>query len=254
MRNTEIYDENRAAWSEINKNVAIKLGEEYKTVTEYFKESVSSLFNDPEYKRTRKLYSLQKMEECVATGVPNNIMYIGLKCIGFGEMELYLMLFTNIFDGLMKKLDDVDFLDEVFNLCKRFPVENNEDYNKIFMRQNHLDTLPHIELEYESFGSKCKSVGCAHLGILAAYDTTTVLVRFVNVYIEEYTVSIDVINNEYADWSSYDMRKYVDVEWGEWVESDAIELKITKNNSINSGILNLKLYVKENPEICAFIL
>lgn len=140
-------------------------------------------------------------------------------------------------------------MDEVFNLCNKFPVEYDYDYEDILIHDVDLECLPHIELENKNK----KSVGYIQLDSLKNYETTIVIVRFNNVNIKNYTASYHVIENSYVDLSVLESYKYVDVEWGEWVESDAIELKITKNNSERIGALKIKVYVKQNSEIVAYI-
>lgn len=254
------YDENELSQN-VNRNVAIELPiynletntseSKYQTVTEYFLEFTKNMFDNPTVGRTKQLYSLQTLESLAEDFPdPSNYTSFGLS---FLHMKTYTALYNTFFNKLTKELEDKSFLEEAFNLCKRFPVEYNYDYNDILMRYINFESIPHIELEYNSYGIKEKSIGYANLGILNDYETTTIIVRFVNVNIDNYTANYHVIENNYLDISTWNSYKYVDVEWGEWVESNALELKITKNNSSNLGTLKIRVSVKQNPDIVAYI-
>ena len=56
--------------------------------------------------------------------------------------------------------------------------------------------------------------------------------------IEGYSVHLEIIKNESLDWETYETVNFVDnVEFGEWVENDTLELKI----------------INQNPDIMAYI-
>lgn len=248
----EEYEESEIS-QKVNRNAAIETATaEYQTVTEYFLEFLNNMFDNPKIGRTRKLYELQTLE-AMSEDFPDASLYTGFDMM-FMFMETYAAMYNTMFNNVMGKLDDKCFLDEIFNLCKRFPVEYLSEYYDVLMRE--VDILwfdPHIELEYKSYGESMSKVGYADLVFLGDYETRTVIVRFVNVNLDNYTPSYHVIENYCLDTSTWTTLKYADVEWGEWVDSDAVELKITNNNSKKLGTLKIKVYVKQNPEINAYI-
>jgi hypothetical protein len=245
----------------VNKYAAIEIvsydetGEvtRYLTVMQYYMEYVYKMF----FCEDRKHYFSLQTLNANAKEFPDPDGYTDfeddfMRGLDYTYMKAYAALFNLLFDSIMDELDDTSLLDEVYNLCKKFPVEYDyDDYDDVLVREVNIDDIPHIELEYKSFG-KQKSVGFANLRFLSTYETTTVVVRFVNVDIKGYTPRFEVINNSYADTSAWVSRKLVDIAWGEWVEPDACELKITKNNS-ELGCVRIKVYVIENPEIVAYI-
>mgnify|MGYP004654030795 CR=1 FL=1 len=236
----------------VNRNVAIELpdvsGTKYQTVTEYFLEFIKNMFDDPTQGRTKQMYSLQTLET-LAEDFPDPSSYQYFS-YSFMYMENYVALYNTFFNNLIEKLEDNSFLEEVFSLCKRFPVEYNSDYDDVLVRYIDLASMPHIELEY-MFNEflKRKYVGYALLGGLGSYKTTTVIVRLFNVNLENYTVHFDVIENQ----SGVDVGRYANIEWGDWIEANAIELKITNISGARFGTLKIKVCVLENPEIVAYI-
>lgn len=239
----------------VNRNVAIELrifdGErntsKYKTVTEHFLECLGEMLHDP------KLYNLQTLER-LAEKWPNPSDYTKFHLM-FLFMEEYATLYNIFFNKVIEKLNDKFFLEEVFNLCKRFPVEYDSDYKGIFMRDVDLTSIPYIEIEDCKYKYIGNCVGYAFVvGNINNYETRVVIVRFVNVNIEKYTANFQVIENRYLFTNSD--KRCVDVEWGKWVESDALELKITRNNlnyDSEIGSFKIKVCVKQNPEIVAYI-
>lgn len=255
----EVHDEEEIS-QKVNRNVALALptydlntdtsGTKYQTVAEYYLEFINDQFNNPSLGRTRELYSLEILD-LKAEDFPDPGLYMDFE-FRFRDMKTYAAMFNTAFDNIIEKLNDTDFLCEVFNLCKKFPCEYDGYSYDVLVRD--IDSIPHIELKYKAHGVfESQSVGYANLGFLKDYETTTVLVKFVNVNIKNYTAHYHVIENSYIDTSTWDSYKYVDVAWGEWVESDTLELHITKNNSENIGTLKIKVCVKENPEIVAYI-
>lgn len=65
---------------------------------------------------------------------------------------------------------------------------------------------------------------------------------------------LEIIKNESLDWETYETVNFVDnVEFGEWVENDTLELKIWKFNDYNLGNLIIKISINQNPDIMAYI-
>ena len=65
---------------------------------------------------------------------------------------------------------------------------------------------------------------------------------------------LEIIKNESLDWETYETVNFVDnVEFGEWVENNTLELKIWKFNDYNIGNLIIKISINQNPDIMAYI-
>lgn len=241
----------------VNKNVAVEvqicgtLEYKFSTVSEYFSGYIHDLFFNPS---TRLDFSLQKLN-AISAKFPDPSGYDSLGMFYSADILMYVFLFEQIFGIIlyeMDHLDDNEFIEEVFNLCKKYPVEYNDEYNDIFIRKVDIEDSPHVELEYKSmFGIMEKSIGYASLH-LTDYETKTVIVRFVNVAKEEYSVRFEEIENSYTNFSGAS-GKYVDIEWGEEIEDSTFELKITKNNSEILGSFKLKVYVNGDENIVAYI-
>ena len=236
---------------QVNKNIAMEIGEnESKTVSEYFESFIYNMFNNSERTITKHSFRLENLNAMSADYPdPDNFTDFHLSYV---FMDAYVSLFEAIFAKILEKIENSDFIHEIYSLCKKFPVTYDEDYDEILMREiNTWDS--HIELEYTQWGTKINCIGYANLICsLRGYETTVVLVKLVNINIKNYTVSYHIIENDFFDINSMDEYKYVDVEWGEWVDSNIIELKITKNNS-EFGNLKMKIYIKEKPDIMAYI-
>ena len=231
----------------VNANVALEIEEnEFKTVTEYFKEFISNVFSNP------KSFSLEYLDDAMEEFPdPSGYTSFGLM---YSCMGIYVTLYNSIFENILRKLDDSDFINEMDNLIQRFPVEYNEDCKDILVRNCNMEySGPHIELEYTSYGSKQSAVCYAELGMFEDYETKVVLLKFKNMKLKNYTAHYEIIENSYIDTSTWDSYEYVDVEWGDWVDTNTLELKITKNNSETMGSFKIKITVAEDPSIMAFI-
>ena len=159
----------------VNKNVAIELptydlatdtlGTKFSTVSEYFLEFVHNMFDNSEMGRTRQLYSFQTLNS-VAEDFPDPSNYTGFGLMYF-YMKTYVAMFYTIFDDVKDELDDSSFLEDVFNLCNKYPVEYNDEYDELLVRYLDMEDIPHIELEYVQHGHFSeKSIGYANLGFL----------------------------------------------------------------------------------------
>ena len=70
---------------------------------------------------------------------------------------------------------------------------------------------------------------------------------------DSFSVNRKIIENEYFDFETYESHKYVDVEWGEWVDHNVLELKLSKYNDNKMGTIKIKITIVEDPSIVAFI-
>ena len=137
---------------------------------------------------------------------------------------------------------------EIYDLCQKFPVVFDEDYYDVLIRE--IEKEPHIEIIY----GKNTYVGVAELIGLEDYACTDLLLKFVDFDIEGYSVNLEIIKNEYLDWETCETVNFVDnIEFGEWVEDDTLELKIWKFNDYNLGNLIIKISINQNPDIMAYI-
>ena len=160
-----------------------------------------------------------------------------------------------LFDNLRKELCDSSSIISMYELCKRFPVEYDENYNNIFIRKIDL-TKPYIEIEYDYCGMRRSDIGYALADFLAlkSYETTTYILKFRNMP-EEYTTSFKILKNECQEWDGDElsMSQFVsNVEWGDWIDEDTLELRVTRMNYEIDGTLQIKVYIKENPNIVAY--
>lgn len=231
----------------VNANVALEtLSEdnEFQTVGEYFKSFLSNVFERPE------TFSLEYLDNAMEE-FPDETGYSVYGMLNV-SMVYYVTLYDTIFEKIKNKLNDIDFIGELDNLIQRFPVEYNETYKDVFVRgYNAQNSGPHIELECSSSGSKA---GKLDLGWFEDYETKVVLLKFKNMKLKNYTAHYEIIENSYIDTSTWKSYEYVDVEWGDWVDTNTLELKITKNNSLGlGGSFKIKITVAEDPSIMAFI-
>jgi hypothetical protein len=237
----------------VNINAALNWEDNvYKTVAEYYKDYISSDFIN------NSNFSL----DCWDRNAEKTSRYVGYEFVLMSTLYMYayIKLYNKIFESILERIDDSDFLNEVSNMIQKFPVEYNLDFENILVR--HIETEhcePHIEIEYNTglWGIKKSALGYASLGWLCLkdYETTVILLKFKNMKIKNYTVNYKIIENEYSelDLSSNETYKYIDVEWGEWVDKDVLELKISKNNSSKFGTFKIKITIKEDSDVEAYI-
>lgn len=244
--NTDVDDISQ----KVNSNVALEIGDEgYKTIAEYFKSFIKQMFNNEKLNRTRQAYTLDTMNSCSAD-FPDTSSYT-VYSLMYTNMKTYVALYNTIFTNILSNLENHDFLEDVYELVHRFPVMYDKEYENIFMRKVEHNG-PYIEFEFPS-SDKPPVIGYAKLGSLENYATTVVWVKFRNIDIKGYTAHWSTIENSYVDFTTWDSHKYVDIEWGEWVDNDVSELRITKNNNASFGNVKIKITINQDPSIVGFI-
>ena len=243
----------------VNANLALEIDKEesrYQTIIEYYKEFLHNMFDNNETGWTRQLYSLQTMDSiCAEFPDPSNYTNF---FFFYTYMEVYVNLYCISFEKILKKAEtDISFLSELHNLCQRFPINydsdiNGDDYFKALYRDcKRSASVPYIELQCRD------SVSIGYMNLvteLESYETRIIQVRLRNIKRKNYTIRMNIIENEYIDMSNWESYKYVDIEWGEWIEENVVELKITKNTDSSLGTLKMKLYIAEDPDIVAYII
>ncbi len=241
----------------VNANVALEIDEmneefdtvkKFKTVTEYFSERITNVLND------REKFEVKHMDELVDE-FPDIMEYTVFDA-NFIYMQFYTALFKSVFENVLNKIEDLQFTNDIYNLIQRFPIEYcMEDYENTVIRNLDVERAqPHIELEYTSlFGTKQSSMGYANIGMLDEFETKTVLLKFKNMKLKNYTANYEIIENSYVDTDTWQTCEYADVEWGKWVDNNSLELKITKWTSENFGSFKMKVKVEEDPNVIAFI-
>ncbi len=244
----------------VNNNFAIETigtgDKKYKTVAEYFKNFIKSAFYDNDGER-KEIYNLEYMNY-VCKDFPAMFHYGNFKTL-FSEMEKYVGLFNGFFQDVLFEIVDeggeIEDINEVYNLCQKFPLEYNEDYERVLTRKIDLKK-PYIELEYnESWLNSGNGIGYIDIFKLEDYITTIIRLKFVNLDMRRYQPQGEVLENSYYCMSTGNTYSYADVEWGKWLDGNTLELKITKNNSYSGGIgsLKIKIWVNEKPDVVAFI-
>ncbi len=199
-------------------------------------------------------FSLERMET-------NSLAELYSACQGFsmfgGRLGTYQCLFKQFFDSLLKKLDkDNKMLDEVIALSKQHPIVYSKDLETAFIWEYKFKG-PYIEIEipYPNLMEEYQNKKSKHYSpvLLKDYETTIILIHFRNMPMSNYTARFNVEKNEYFSFEDYNTYIYANVEWGNWVSKDVIELKITKNNDNNMGTLIIKITVDEVESAVAII-
>lgn len=199
-------------------------------------------------------FSVERMETDSFEETYTAYQSFGLLGIRLGT---YQCLFEQFFDSLLEEIDRDDaLLDEVITLFKQHPIVYSKDLETAFIWEYKFkDPYIEIEIPYPNLIEEYQNKKSKHHAFvyLEDYETTIVLIHFKNMPISNYTAHYYVEKNEYIsleDWNTY---SYADVEWGDWVSKDVIELKITKNNDNNMGTLIIKITVDEVESAVAII-
>ena len=236
----------------VNKNIAISVADsKYKTIAEYYRQFIQDTFFEDgsgDIKECFEEWSILSIdyEDEEASFETMSYSFDAL----FGNIIFYNMFFIEFLSKLAERIDDYEFLNEIYDLCQKFPIVFEEEYYNIFIRD--IEDEPHIEIIYKDD----TYVGVAELFGLKDYDYTTLLLKFVNINIKGYTVHFDIIKNEYLDWDTFETYDYVDdVEFGEWVERGTLELKICKFNDYRytQGKVLIKISINEDSDVVAYI-
>ena len=246
LRITEIYmngDPDYDITLKVNADISVMWNESEtasRTLKEYFEEDICGMMS-PE---RRKCFSVKWMENALCED-----MYWAFQIFSIGCNEAlgtYECLFNQFFDSLLKKLDGNDkMLNEAITISTQYPIVYDKEMENVFIWK-YEDKGPYIEIE--DGNQKYKYVtACVHL---KNYETTTVLIHFCNMPLDNYTSRYCLEKNEYTeiDFTNFTSttNSLAEVEWGNWVSKDVCELKITKNNDSSfGGELIIKITVDE---------
>ncbi len=234
-------------WMKVNMNAALEIGNQYQTVVEYYNKIIHDRFESSE---VVERYGLEFMDNA-SDSFPEDIFYSFE--IHFMNMKWYVALFQKLFSTVSERLKDLEFLNTVYNLTRRFPVEYNDEYQEKLVRETENIDSAYIEIEEDINGKIKKKVGYKNIDLKYG-ETKTILLRFKNMNLKQYTVCYKKVKDGY--WIGCDYYKgYVDVEWGEWRKDNELEVKLTPciQPSCGSGELKLKFYIKQDPDITACI-
>ena len=242
--------------AKVNRNAAIWLEFQgaYMTIIEYYKKSVINTFFDYDTGHTKDAYTLDNM--LGEDGFPNYSLFQSFR-INFSYMKLYKALWTDIHSRILDKIKSNDYVDEINSICSMYPLEIDDEYEDIFIK-NVDKTKPHIEFVYKSaFGNKMKkTIGYLDIGVelmLMEYGEIKVGINVKNLYSDDgIIITRQIIENSYFDFDSMNLYKYVDVEWGDSDKYD-FQLIISKNTDSRTGTLKMKVYIKDYPNIVGYM-
>lgn len=182
---------------------------------------------------------------------PNYFTFQNFK-LNFCKMRYYYALWIDTFINISDKIEDDEFIDELYNVCSTHTLELDDEYEDILIRKINY-RKPHIEFIYKSaIGNKLqRKIGYFDIGtelLLRKYDEIRVGINVRN-FNGGITLRREVIQNFCIGTGS--MSKFVDVEWGDSNECD-FEIIIYKNNDM-SGAFKMKVYVKDYPDIVGYM-
>ena len=217
------------------------------TIAQYYKKFLSEYL---ENKDDRRRYTLQAMEKVCAEW-PDLSRYRGLDDANACPYA-FRQLYANLFAKVTALLEMQNGVDEIYDLIQRFPVVYDPAFRKELIREFDW-TKPYIEIEYPTLGGRSKQcdINYAQIPLLQNNGTTALILRFKNMKRENYAVRWNVLKNENVMTDK--TKPFVTVEWGNWVEKDVLELKITKNHNRNIGELVIQISVKDEPDLAAYI-
>lgn len=224
--------------------------EEFQTVSQHYKRFINVAFHNEETGHTRQLFAFDSIEEA-CSDFPDTTQYTLFQLL-FLSHDLFIKLYRNIFKRLTSILENSQALDSIYNLCQRFPVTYDNSFEKELVHKFDL-TKPYIEIEYPVGKTKETGINYASVPFLEDYGTTVLRLKFKNMPFDSFSVNRKIIENEYFDFETYESHKYVDVEWGEWVDHNVLELKLSKYNDNKMGTIKIKITIVEDPSIVAFI-
>ena len=243
----------------INSNIGLKnYKDEYVTILEYYKNIISEKFGN----ETRNDYTLEEMNRRCRNFPDVRKYRFSDECRDF---KRYKEIFEEIYVKVIEKIENIENLNEIYELFKKFPVEYNSDYDNLLIKDNtsYRWEEAYIEIEYPNKLLRRTEISTGYASLMLMWltnDSMTVLLRFENLYLEgltNYTVYKEIIENAYfelnASGTAFKRHKYVDVKWGEWVNGNTLELIITKNHDERIGELQIKITIKDHPNIVAFI-
>ena len=255
LRIKEVKDGGETS-AKVNRNAAIWLEFDgaYMTISEYYKKHVTNTFFQYDTGNTKDAYSLDKMLD--ENGFPN---YSTFQNFGtnFSYMRFYKSMWVDIHSMILDKINNNEFVDEIYNICEIYPLEIDDEYEEIFIKKVD-ESKPHIEFIYKSvFGKKIeKKISYMDIGLelmFKEYDKIEVGINVRNLHRDGgITITRQIIENSYFDFGSMSTYKYVDVEWGDSDKYD-FQLIISKNNNERFGNLKMKVYIKDYPDIVGYM-
>lgn len=236
----------------VGNNITISDNDGMKTLSETYREMLNTLFYGENSIYKREGYEFENLKY-----VDDVISFYDCYSIHALYLQMFLSLYEKIFEKILFEANEnTELLEYIYELCEKFSIEYIEDYEKMFIRKETLDR-PYIEFAYDEYGNWMENRGKAVASLtLKDYSSNTILVRCKNISQEHYTVSYEIIENEWwelEDASTMKTGKFVDVKWGEWINKDEIELILTKNNDKKIASLKIKVYVKEEPMAVGYI-
>ena len=255
LRIKEVKDGGETS-AKVNRNAAIWLEFDgaYMTISEYYKKHVTNTFFQYDTGNTKDAYSLDKMLD--ENGFPT---YSTFQNFGtnFSYMRFYKSMWVDIHSMILDKINNNEFVDEIYNICEIYPLEIDDEYEEIFIKKVD-ESKPHIEFIYKSvFGKKIeKKISYMDIGLelmFKEYDKIEVGINVRNLHRDGgITITRQIIENSYFDFGSMSTYKYVDVEWGDSDKYD-FQLIISKNNNERFGNLKMKVYIKDYPDIVGYM-
>lgn len=235
----------------VGNNITISDDDEMKTLSETYREMLNTLFYGENAIYKREGYEFENLKY-----VGDFISFYDCYSIHALYLKMFLALYKKIYEKILFEANENrELLEYIYELCEKFSIEYIEDYEKMFIRKETLDR-PYIEFAYDWSGISTEERGEASVSFsLEDYSSHTILVRCKNISHEHYTVSYEIIENEWMEFENGSCKKgkFVDVKWGRWTNKDETELILTKNNDKQLGYLKIKVYVKEEPMAVGYI-
>ena len=170
-------------------------------------------------------------------------------------MKYFYNVFEEYFLRIRDKINDNKHLEDIYNICSMFPLNVDEGFDDDLYRDDD-GTEPYIEFSYfDKDGNLKNEDGYVSIGWeldSMQYGSLSIGINIKNFDgNQSLTLVREIIENSATDdnWQSC---KYVDIDWGDATDDD-FEMIISKYNDYRYGILRIKVYVKEYPDIVGYI-
>ena len=240
----------------IYKNISLELPltepTKYVNIIEHYTQGVKGAFFKDNGEANRELYAISNLAD--RYGVPNYWLFLCIE-LNFMLMKCFYNVFEEYFLRIRDKINDSKHLEDIYNICSMFPLNVDEGFDDDLYRYDY-GTEPYIEFSYSNKDGNIKNEdGNVSIGgelDSMQYDSLHIGINIKNFYgNRSFTLVREIIENSATDGNGQ-ICKYVDIDWGDATDDD-FEMIISKYNDYRFGILKIKVYVKEYPNIVGYI-
>lgn len=240
----------------IYKNISLELPltepTKYVNIIEHYTQGVKGAFFKDNGEANREIYAISNLAD--RDGIPNLGPSLCI-ALDFMLMKYFYNVFEEYFLRIRDKINDNKHLEDIYNICSMFPLNVDEGFDDDLYRYDD-GTEPYIEFSYfDKDGNLKNEDGYVSIGWeldSMQYGSLSIGINIKNFDgNQSLTLVREIIENSATDdnWQSC---KYVDIDWGDATDDD-FEMIISKYNDYRYGILRIKVYVKEYPDIVGYI-